>query len=327
MEINELNRNAKGGTELLMERLYSTIPSEVLDKFQIIPSRVRELDKYKIRILYAHDLAEDPESEAALEHGKWQNFHKIVFVSNWQMQSFINRYRIPWSSCLVIPNSIEPIKWVDRPNGNIKIIYHSTPHRGLNILVPVFEKLAEVDKEIELDVYSSFELYGWKERDAPFEELFEKCRTHPQIRYHGSQPNDVIRQAVSEADIFAYPNTWQETSCLCLIEAMAAGCLCVHPNYGALYETAMNWTNMYQWHEDINVHANGFYSLLLQAISQVRSGDMATRLRSQSEMSNIIYDWNNRKYQWEGLLNNLLSTVTDTSLNYDNKVITFNTGS
>ena len=85
-EKNELNRVAKGGTELLMERLYSVFPLELLNKFQIIPSRVRELQEDKIRILYCHDLSEDPESGRALFDNGHTKFHKIVFVSNWQMQ-------------------------------------------------------------------------------------------------------------------------------------------------------------------------------------------------------------------------------------------------
>jgi hypothetical protein len=36
----------------------------------------------------------------------------------------------------------------------IKLIYHTTPHRGLQILVPVFEKLCEWHDDIELDVFS-----------------------------------------------------------------------------------------------------------------------------------------------------------------------------
>ena len=44
MEINELSKNAMGGTELMMSRLHKNVDKELLDKFQIIPSRVRDLD-------------------------------------------------------------------------------------------------------------------------------------------------------------------------------------------------------------------------------------------------------------------------------------------
>ena len=55
-ERNELNKNSKGGTERMMEGLYSRIDPELMSKFQIIPSRVRELQNDKIRIYWLHDL-------------------------------------------------------------------------------------------------------------------------------------------------------------------------------------------------------------------------------------------------------------------------------
>jgi hypothetical protein len=79
-----------------------------------------------------------------------------------------------------------------------------------------------------------------------------KCffRQHPKIRYHGTQPNAAVREALTRAHVFAYPSVWPETSCLCLIEAMSAGLVCVHSNLGALFETAAHWTQIYPFHED-----------------------------------------------------------------------------
>ena len=88
--------------------------------------------------------------------------------------------------------------------------------------------------KIHFDVYSSFEAYGWKERDKPYEEVFKTIREHDGMTYHGFKPNDVVRKALSEAHIFAYPSIWVETSCISAIEAMSAGVQIVCPNLGAL---------------------------------------------------------------------------------------------
>lgn len=269
MEVNELSKNAKGGTELMMERLHSSVDKELLDQCQIIPSRVRELDETKIRILWQHDLPGDPESEH-LKNGGHDRFHKIVFVSNWQMQAYINYYNIPWSKCVVMQNAITPIVPQEKPKDKIKLIYTPTPHRGLQILVPVFEKLCEEFDNIELDVYSSFKLYGWEERDTPYQELFDRCKNNPKINYHGTVSNDELREALSKSHIFAYPSIWPETSCLCLLEAMSAGLVCVHPNFAALPETAANWTYMYQWNENPSEHAATFHMILSDAIRRDR---------------------------------------------------------
>ena len=61
METNELSKNAMGGTELMLKRVYDGLDNDLLRHFQIIPSRVRELDENIKKILYLHDLPLDPE--------------------------------------------------------------------------------------------------------------------------------------------------------------------------------------------------------------------------------------------------------------------------
>lgn len=305
METNELSKNAKGGTELMLEALHKNIPSDILQHFQIIPSRVREVDDSKIKIYWLHDLPGDPESEH-LKAGGWNRFDKLVFVSNWQMQAYQKYYGLPWYKCVVLHNAIEPIPYIEKPKDKIKLIYHTTPHRGLNILVSVFDGLCKEFDNLELDVYSSFKIYGWEQRDEPYKELFEYCKSHPKINYHGSVPNSEIRSALQQAHIFAYPNTWQETSCISLMEAMSAGLFCIHPNYGALYETASNWTWMYQWQDSIRDHAKMFYELTSNAIRMYNHEDTSKTLMAQKAYIDAFYGWQNRKNQWTNLLNTLL---------------------
>lgn len=304
---NETNTNAMGGSEMVATALAEKLDKELLKEFQIVNSRVRDLDESKVRIFIAHDLPGDPESEF-LKNDGWKVFHKLVFVSNWQMQAYMNYYQIPWSVCTVIPNAIEPIKYVeDKPTDIIRLAYWSTPHRGLNILIPVFKKLCEKYDNIELDVYSSFKLYGWEERDKQFEPLFDECRNHEKINYHGSVPNSTIRESLASTHILAYPSTWLETSCIVLIEAMAAGLICVHPNYGALYETASNWTWMYQYNEDITAHANQFYQVLDGAIQAASEKMIKHHLGSVSSYTNINYSWDRRIPNWNSLLISLIN--------------------
>jgi UDP-glucose:(glucosyl)LPS alpha-1,2-glucosyltransferase len=305
METNELSVNAKGGTELMLESLHNNIPKDLLDHFQIIPSRVRDVDDSKIKIYWLHDLPGDPESEH-LRQGGWNRFDKLVFVSNWQMQAYQKHYGLPWHKCVVLHNAIEPIPAVEKPKDKIKLIYHTTPHRGLNILVPVFDQLSKEFDNIELDVYSSFKIYGWEQRDEPYKELFDACKQHPKINYHGTVSNTDIRSALQQAHIYAYPNIWQETSCISMIEAMSAGLFCIHPNYAALYETASNWTWMYQWQENQRDHAKLFYELTRNAIQLYNHEDSQNTLGAQKAYIDAFYGWQNRRQQWIGLLTSML---------------------
>jgi len=252
-----------------------------------------------------HDLPGDPESDH-LKAGGWNRFDKLVFVSNWQMQAYQKHYGLPWYKCVVLHNAIEPIPYVEKPKDKIKLIYHTTPHRGLNILISAFDNLCKEFDNIELDVYSSFKIYGWEQRDEPYQELFDFCKAHPKINYHGAVPNSEVRAALQQAHIYAYPNTWLETSCISLLEAMSAGLFCVHPNYGALYETAANWTWMYQWQDNARDHAKMFYELTSNAIRMYNHNDTTKTLQAQKAYIDAFYGWQNRKNQWQNLLVSML---------------------
>jgi glycosyltransferase involved in cell wall biosynthesis len=302
---DEVSKNAMGGTERMKFTLGEKINPEILDKFQIICSRVREIDQNLIPIYWLHDLPGDPESEH-LKAGGYTKFEKLVFVSNWQMQSYINYYKIPWYKCVVLQNAIEPIPSIEKKYDKIKLIYHTTPHRGLGLLVPVFIKLAEKYDNIELDVFSSFKIYGWEQRDEPYQALFDLCKEHPKINYHGYQPNEVVRKSLQEAHIFAYPSTWMETSCIALLEAMSAKCLCVHSNYGALYETSANLTWMYQYLEDSRDHVVMLYNELERAINNIQNKNLINSLETNKSYVDVMYNWERRSQQWETFLTEIL---------------------
>lgn len=314
MERNETNKDSRGGTELLQERLYDgKISRELLEQFQIVPSRVRDLDSSKFRIFWAHDLPGDPESEFLKNEG-WRKFHKIVFVSNWQMQAYIATYNIPWSHCTVIENSIEPIsastEFVEKDK--IHICYTPTPHRGLNILFAAFDALSKKHDNVVLDVFSSFELYGWKQRDEQYADLFEAIDNHPNIVNHGTKSNEEIRKYLSETgDIFAYPSTWPETSCLCLIEAMSAGLMCIHSNYGALADTSSGFTYMYQFSEDQNEHASRLYQYLDGAVQYYNDQDTYNQRQFGKIYADKRFNWNNNHMKWIALLSEIIRRNPD----------------
>ena len=303
IETNELSRAARGGTELMAERLAAAVPAELLAKFQIIPTRVRELDPTRIRLLWCHELPVGPEARH-LENGGWRRYHRLVFVSHSQMQSFCATFKVPPSHCVVMLNAIEPVPAHRKPAGPLKLGYWSMPDRGLAILVPVFIELAK-KHDIALEVYSSFALYGWPAHDAPFEPLFEQCRAHPKIAYHGAAPHDVLRAALKEIHILAYPSILPESSCLVLMEAMSAGIVSVHPNLGALYETAANFTRMYQFQEDMHAHAALFHDTLERAILTYRAPATAETLLAQKEYADRFYNWQTRAGEWRALLESL----------------------
>jgi UDP-glucose:(glucosyl)LPS alpha-1,2-glucosyltransferase len=305
MQINELNVNANGGTELVTRGLFERL-GDSLDGIQLISSRVRDIERNKKRILHLHDLPEDPESQHLSNDLSRNRFSALVFVSYWQMQQYIDKLGIPNNhKCFVIHNAIEPIPQVKKPDptDKVKLIYTSTPHRGLEILVPVFENLYEkFDGKLELDVFSSFNIYGWPERDKVYEPLFDRCRNHPGINYHGFQPNSVVRQALQQAHIFAYPSMWKETFCLAMVEAMSAGCLCVHSDLAALPEISAGLNHMYRYSEYMNEHAGVFHNNLEDSIHFLLENKDNMNFSLNKFYVDHRYSWDAVIPQWKSLI-------------------------
>lgn len=314
-EENEISKNANGGTEIAKRKLAQIIDPNLLENFQIISSRVRELDYKKIRIFWAHDLPEDPESKKFKNEDFRNSFHKFVFISNWQYQRYQLIHGFPYDNkSIVLESGIEPAFGAlnvedifdKKDKEKIRLVYTSTPQRGLEILVPVFEKISEKIDNIHLDVFSSFKIYGWDEADKQFEPLYDRIRNHPNMTYHGFVPNDQLKEHLNKCHIFAYPCTWIETSCRAMLEAMSAGLVCVHPNYGALPETSGALNIMYHGDADMNKHAQVFGNHLAAAIDFVKNNEHKNIIKFNKTYVDSRYSIDLIKNKWEVMLNDLL---------------------
>ena len=310
VETNELSKGASGGTEMMLRRIHRELDPDLLDKVQIIPTRVRELDPGKKKILWVHDTFRDPEVRHLADPRSRSRFDAIVFVSNHQRSLCCEVLNLPYSDTYVINNAVEAFPpYKPRAREPVRFIYHTTPHRGLEILVPAFAKLAE-DWNVHLDVFSSFEIYGWPQRDAPYATLLGVCDEHPMITNHGFQSNEVVREALTNVHAFVYPSIWMETSCIAAIEALCAGCNVICPDYGALPETIgpFGWT--YNFVEDRNHHEGFLLSTLEDYVNEIVDTEPhEVYQRAMAQQAHICGEWyslDDALGDWDNLLRGLL---------------------
>jgi hypothetical protein len=114
IELNELNKESNGGTELTTRGLFNRLTRDELDGVQIVTARVRDLDPNRIKIYHLHDLAGDPEASHLQDPASRARFQKLVFSSNWQYQQYRDYLGVPYSNhSTVIETGIEPIPLVD----------------------------------------------------------------------------------------------------------------------------------------------------------------------------------------------------------------------
>ena len=310
-EENDISKNANGGTEIAKRKLAQIIDPQLLENFQIISSRIREMNWEKIRIFWGHDLAFDPESAKFKDDSFKDTFHKFVFISNWQYYQYQLVHNFPYNDkSIVLESGLEPAPndvFEQKKTDTIRLVYTSTPQRGLEILVPVFEQLSQIHDNIHLDVFSSFKIYGWDDADKQFEPLYDRIRNHPKMTYHGFVSNQQLKDHLNTCHILAYPCIWLETSCRAMLESMSAGLVCVHPNYGALAETSGGLNVMYHGDStDIQKHANIFANHLNSAINMVKDNNHTNMIRFNKAFVDSRYHIDRIKSQWELMLNNLL---------------------
>ncbi len=147
--------NPYGGTEIQLEYLNKYVSKDLLNKVQITTS-VPEKDKLamdKPNLLWVHNSYDQanlmPWFQSKLNHGKYDYY---VFNSHWTYEKYRYFFSIPTELCSVIKNGFDDdliIRTDFKPKDKIKLIYTSTPWRGLDVLLNAMEQI-KTDK-IELD--------------------------------------------------------------------------------------------------------------------------------------------------------------------------------
>ena len=308
--LQAVSEKAMGGTELMKKWLFTEMEKQepgLVDKFQFISTRVRELETDKQRILWIHDLATDPEVQHLKDKENWEKFERIVFVSHWQQHQFRTHLGFPFEKGVVIQNAVYPISAHTKPkvDGKINVCYFSTPHRGLELLLNAWEFMRDKLGEginAELNIYSSFKIYDRGHLDEQFRHIYKRAEGMDGVTYHGTISNDDIREMLKTQHVMAYPSIYEETSCLTLIEACSAGCLCVIPNLGALPETGANFPWMYGYEEDPEKHAQVHGHILGRAIAHFWDEDVQNLLKIQRSYFDMFYNWSLRGGQWQQFL-------------------------
>lgn len=283
----------RGGTELMFEELKRRIDPAFFDKFSIFnyPSDA----DFNKKTIYWNQLSYDQEAVSFLNDlGYVQKIDWFVFVSYWQSEIFRKAFNIPSEKIRVIKNAclgtgIE----VNKNNKKTKICYTSTPWRGLNVLLKAWEKLSP--KTCELHVFSSSKIYGSDFQASvggSYDGLYEKCESLDNVIYRGFVSNEELRKELPSFDILAYPSTFEETSCISVIEALSAGLRVVTSSLGALPETTEGWSRMYSFQQDPLSHADLFSEVLKEEVIKYKNGDLKKHLEDQVNIYTPKWDWN-----------------------------------
>jgi len=298
----------RGATELQIEMLHKHVPKELLDQVQIctsIPGKV-PLDSNKLNILWQKNSYDQPNLQEFFGNkARHKEYDWYVFNSHWNYEKFRYFFDIPTDRSIVIKNGIEsfPQRKIYKKGDPIKLIHHCTPWRGLNVLLRAMQEIT--DPNITLDVYSSTQVYGdqfKKQNDDQFKPLYEQAKQLPNVNYIGYETNEYIKANMNKYDMFVYPSTFEETSCVSALEALASGVHVITNNYGALYETCAEWPVYINYTEDFEQMALGTAEAIKVAASYLHEPFIQDHLEQQQLFYKRFYSWNKKGREWESFL-------------------------
>lgn len=245
----------------------------------------------------------------------------IVCVSAWQAFDVIRKFGIDMDRVHVIRNAIAPAfeklfashsdLVAAKHNDTLRLAYTSTPYRGLKLLPDIFRPYRAINPDAALEVYSSMAVYM---EDAAadrgkFAAIYNAVSETDGADLIGSLPQPELAQRLRGAHILAYPNAFPETSCISVMEALAAGIRVVTSDLGALPETCEGFAQLVPISIEIDdanasIAVNNGADYTAEFVhALMRSTYTTAGLWDQVAHMNLHHTWAIRARQWTEYLN------------------------
>jgi hypothetical protein len=296
-----------GGTEIQYDYLIKYASKAYVDSVQIttsVPEKI-PLNPIKPNILWLKNSYDQPNLAPWFKdknnHSKYDWY---VFNSHWTYEKFRYFFDIPQKRSVIIKNGIDYDELKTKDNfkfkGPLKLIYMSTPWRGLSVLLKAMEQLD--DNEIVLDVYSSTQIYGDNfkaQTDHLYEKLYDKARSLKNVNYKGYCNHKTLVSKLPEYHMNVHPSIWEETFCISAMESLAAGQLLLTTNLGAIYETCAEFPVYVPYAKDENYLADQFVRSIKEMKKVFKEVDLKDKLRFQMDYYKRYYDWQNIGQYWK----------------------------
>ena len=234
----------------------------------------------------------------------------FIFVSNWQRNRYIETYNINYNKTLILNNGIgKPFeKYLNLSLNKNKnsMCYCSIPWRGLDLIPPIFKEISKLHNDTSLHIYSGMNIYN-QEENYKLNNEFNDIK----YNYNYGISQTELAEKLYNIDYLTYPNIFQETSCITVLQAMACGCLIVTSNLGALKET-MNNLNEYI---DINIYNFDKNKYIIDFINKLNN-----LINLPDEFKNKLREYNReyikKNFLWSNICEKFEMDILPIIINY-----------
>ena len=233
-----------GGTQFSMSKVAGRqIECDVLVSSRVLPTLRLLQPKTRLSALWMHDVHVGPDP-----HGFMNEYGMVLTLSEYA-RGVAQRYypAVPQEKFVLTRNGIDPSLFLAEPKKTgCKVVYSSSPDRGLDRLLDYWPDIREIAPDAELHVYYGFDT--WKrmaefrrDQAAKMQIDFYRFRMKKMegqgVFSHGRVGQAELARAYLGASMWLYPTAFQETSCITAMEAQAAMVLPITSKLGALAET------------------------------------------------------------------------------------------
>lgn len=263
----------------------------------------------KKRFFLTGDAADQPVSVGFGDTRVARRIDGFLAVSDWHAKTMCASSGFPQEKAHVIRNGVHlPYFEGNEEKTSKRLIYSSTPYRGLALLPEIFREIGRRHPDASLHVFSDYTVYAGTQ-PIPQNQLEEFARIKqelslPNVFFHGNVLQKELAREFMKSSILAYPNTFAETSCITALEAQAAGCVPVTSSLGALPETVADSGVLINERPGTDAYKKSF----IDAVDGLFSNPESLHNFAQRGLNR------SKSYGWDTVARTLLS-ITESTLN------------
>jgi glycosyltransferase involved in cell wall biosynthesis len=297
--------------------------SEELNGFDVIISvakplaqSLRQIGVTKPIVMWSPHSTDQPCVQPLGDPAERDLYAGFAMVSAWQANTYVAAFGLDPKKIGILRNAVAPAFMESKPSARwIRsetppvFGYSSTPYRGLDILLLSFAAIRKRLKGATLRIFSGMGIYNASVKDE-FSSLYDLAHTMEGVSYVGPLPQPVLAKAMLEVDIWAYPCTFAETSCIAAMEAMASGAVILSTTLGALPETTGEFGHLIDLSGSVvpGMTATRFADHVVQEAEKVKASPEASieTIVNQVNFARQNYNWQLRAAEWIAWLERII---------------------
>ena len=178
-----------------------------------------------------------------------------------------------------------------------RLIWTSSPDRGLEVMLDIFQRAREFEPRLHLHIH-----YGWNNCDAaiaadpkhPTARLKAKVMAMDQtnVVWEGRTTKAELYKSYMQSNLWVYPTAFLETFCVASAEAQAMGCIPICPPIWALGHNVGHGMLIRGHNEDPLTQAR----YVMAIVQMVRNPELCDEIRKS------MIPWSLERFSWEPIV-------------------------